>query len=121
VGRYANAGFLGRLARELGQTKAYAASPDRPINGGHRDADASGVCRFAVVVYAENLRRAVRIVKDSCPGSAVAIAFRIEPIQFFAAGPAPTDMTIPKASEKLGSGVGATAARLVRRRFLGLY
>jgi hypothetical protein len=42
---------------------------------------------LTVAVYAENLRRAVRIAKDRYPGSTVRIAFPIEPENFFAAEP----------------------------------
>ncbi len=40
---------------------------------------------FSLVVYAENLRRAVQIANDRYPGSTVRIAFPIEPDNFFAA------------------------------------
>jgi hypothetical protein len=42
---------------------------------------------FAVVVCAENLQRAAQSVKECYPGSAVEIAFPIEPEQFFAGDP----------------------------------
>ncbi len=42
--------------------------------------------RYIVAVRAENLRQATRIARDLYPGSAVGIAFPIEPDGFFAAG-----------------------------------
>ena len=42
---------------------------------------------FAVVVCAENLRQAARSVKERFPGSAVQLAFPIEPEQFFVGDP----------------------------------
>ena len=43
--------------------------------------------RFTVTVRAENLRQATRIARDLYPGSAVGIAFPIQPDGFFAAAP----------------------------------
>ena len=45
------------------------------------------IASFTVAVRAENLRQATRIARDLYPGSAVGIAFPIEPDGFFAAGP----------------------------------
>ncbi len=42
---------------------------------------------YTVAVRAENLRQATRIARDLYPGSAVGIAFPIEPDGFFAAAP----------------------------------
>jgi hypothetical protein len=41
--------------------------------------------RFTVAVRAENLQQATRIARDLYPGSAIGIAFPIEPEGFFAA------------------------------------
>jgi len=43
--------------------------------------------RYTVAVCAENLRQATRIARDLYPGSAVGIAFPIEPDGYFAAAP----------------------------------
>jgi hypothetical protein len=55
-----------------------------------------------VAVYAENLRRAVQIAKDRYPGSTVRIAFPIEPVDFFAAGPRRGGRTDFEAAEEAG-------------------
>ena len=43
------------------------------------------ISSFIVAVYAENLRQAARITRDLYPGSAVGVAFPIEPDGFFVA------------------------------------
>jgi len=41
---------------------------------------------FTMMVFAKNIQRAKRIARDLYPGSAVEIAFPIEPDGFFVAG-----------------------------------
>lgn len=65
---------------------------------------------FTVAVYAENLRRAVRIAKDRYPGSTVRIAFPIEPDDFFAAEPCRGGVDLEAAAEA-GQTVGDIGAR----------
>jgi hypothetical protein len=58
---------------------------------------------FAVVVCAENLQRAAQSVSECYPGSAVEIAFPIEPEQFFARGPRHSEYVDLEVGEMMGA------------------
>jgi hypothetical protein len=61
---------------------------------------------FAVVVCADNLQRAAQSVSECYPGSAVEIAFPIEPEQFFAGDPRQSEYVDLEVGEGMGSNRG---------------
>jgi hypothetical protein len=64
---------------------------------------------FAVVVCADNLQRAAQSVSECYPGSTVEIAFPIEPEQFFAEDPHPSEYVDLEVGERMGASRGRSS------------
>lgn len=61
------------------------------------------------MVCAENLQRAAQSISECYPGSVVEIAFPIEPEQFFARDPHPSEYVDLEVGERMGASRGRSS------------